>query len=244
MASTLALTKLLVSIVFLPGLTLFSDKRLLTGPTSSSVQENNYGTEPTSKKIIQPPLKLNVSAEHKDFYVNLPNRKIISNKPSAVGVADESILISNRSVIERTSYQANQSTFGKTGLETLGVPKENFTLRGHLENLDESLVDMVSEVKYHIQQVSIIGAEKDTVGAVLQMNIVQAKNAVLNQEYKLQEDLKRAERQQEKEFEKIETQVEVLDTETNTNEARILQLQRRIKELEGLVGLPVRKFAE
>ena len=43
---------------------------------------------------------------------------------------------------------------------------------------------MVTELKYHQQQVQIISAEKDTAGAVLQMNIVNAKNSVLNEEYR------------------------------------------------------------
>ena len=70
-------------------------------------------------------------------------------------------------------------------MEVLGISKENFTVRGHLEALEGVLVDMVSELKYHRQQVEIISAEKDTVGAVLAMNIAQAKNAVLNEECKL-----------------------------------------------------------
>jgi len=70
-------------------------------------------------------------------------------------------------------------------LEALGVSKEGFTVRGHLEALEGVLTDIVSELKYHKQQVAIIRAEKDTSGAVLQMNIAQAKNAVLNEEYKV-----------------------------------------------------------
>jgi hypothetical protein len=45
--------------------------------------------------------------------------------------------------------------------------KENITLRGNLEVLEHVLVDIVSELKYHKQQVSIISAEKDTSGAII-----------------------------------------------------------------------------
>lgn len=62
--------------------------------------------------------------------------------------------------------------------------KEQFTMRGYLDSLETVLNDMVTELKYHQQQVAIISAEKDTSGALLQMNIVQARNAVLNEEYK------------------------------------------------------------
>lgn len=46
------------------------------------------------------------------------------------------------------------------------------------------MVDIVSELKYHNQQLSILSAEKDTTGAVIQMNIAQAKNSVLSEELK------------------------------------------------------------
>jgi hypothetical protein len=54
-------------------------------------------------------------------------------------------------------------------------------MRGHLDDLERVINDMVSELKYHRQQVGITAAEKDTVGAVLQMNIVKEKNASLNE---------------------------------------------------------------
>ena len=40
-------------------------------------------------------------------------------------------------------------------------------MRGHLDNLEHVLNDMVTEIKYHRQQVAITSAEKDTVGAVV-----------------------------------------------------------------------------
>ena len=60
------------------------------------------------------------------------------------------------------------------------------TFRGQLESLEKVIIDIVSELKYHRRQIEIISAEKDTSGAVVQMNIVQAKNSVLNDEHKLQ----------------------------------------------------------
>lgn len=45
-------------------------------------------------------------------------------------------------------------------------------MRGHLDSLELCLNDMVTELKYHSQQVQIISAEKDTSGALLQMNVV------------------------------------------------------------------------
>ncbi len=57
-------------------------------------------------------------------------------------------------------------------------------MRGHMDQLENVINDMITELKYHRQQVGITSAEKDTAGAVLQMNIVQTKNNVLNEQYK------------------------------------------------------------
>ena len=43
---------------------------------------------------------------------------------------------------------------------------------------------------------AIVAAEKDTAGAVLQMNIVNAKNSVLNEEYRNRQEINRENVQQ------------------------------------------------
>jgi hypothetical protein len=94
--------------------------------------------------------------------------------------------------------------------QTLNTSKEGFTLRGHLESLESAIVEMVSELKYHRHQVGIISAEKDTSGAVAEMNIGQAKNAILNTEYKLEQEVKRADRQQGTEYDRIHRQMDMI----------------------------------
>ena len=77
----------------------------------------------------------------------------------------------------------------------------------------------------------------------MQMNIVKAKNSVLNEEYKLQEEIKRNSKAQDKEFTKLHQQVDVLKNDSYTANTRLLQMQRRIVELEGLVGVDSEKFS-
>ena len=74
------------------------------------------------------------------------------------------------------------------------------------------------------------------------MNIVKNKNASLNEEYKLGEEIKREHEDQEKAFQKIHRQIEVLDNDTYTANTRLLQMQRRILSLEQAVGVPSQKF--
>jgi hypothetical protein len=70
------------------------------------------------------------------------------------------------------------------------------------------------------------------------MNIVKSKNASLNEEFKLGKEITRANQDQEKAFKKLNDQVEVLNNDTYTANTRLLQMQRRIVELEGAVGVP------
>lgn len=56
----------------------------------------------------------------------------------------------------------------------------------------------------------------------MQMNIVKAKNGVLNEEYKIQENIKRNNKVQEKEFVKLHNQVDVLKNDTYTANTRLL----------------------
>lgn len=74
------------------------------------------------------------------------------------------------------------------------------------------------------------------------MNIVKNKNQSLNEEYKLGEEIKRQNGDQDKVYEKLNRQIDVLNNDTYTANTRLLQMQRRIVELEGAVGMPAQKF--
>ena len=120
--------------------------------------------------------------------------------------------------------------------------KEAMTFRGQLESLEAVLIDVVSEIKYHRRQLEIIKAEKDTAGAVQQMNIVNAKNTLLSEEYKVQQEIQRHNRKQDKEYENFHKQIDVLHNDTYTANTRLLQMQRRILEVESIVGIPPTKL--
>lgn len=70
------------------------------------------------------------------------------------------------------------------------------------------------------------------------MNIVKNKNASLNEEYRLAQEIKRENQDQDKAYAKIHKQIDVLHNDTYTANTRLLQMQRRIFELEGVVGVP------
>lgn len=56
------------------------------------------------------------------------------------------------------------------------------------------------------------------------MNIVQARNSVLNQEYKIRQQLRREDDTQGKFFEKIKRQIDAVEEDSNTENARLLTI--------------------
>ena len=88
----------------------------------------------------------------------------------------------------------------------------------------------------------IISAEKDTSGALLQMNIVQARNQVLNEEYKCRQALKREDETQHRCYDKFTRQLDSIQLDHNTENARILALQRRVWDTESALGIPMQAW--
>ena len=62
--------------------------------------------------------------------------------------------------------------------------QEQFTIRGHLDQLEQTLNDMITELSYHQQQVDITRGEKETAGACLEINIVKTQNQLCNEEHR------------------------------------------------------------
>ena len=173
------------------------------------------------------------------------------------GMNEQNKKMANRSASHKSSHPAlatlgtgHAQSFVSTNMQSphnqQSVPglanKDNMTFRGQLESLEAVLIDVVSEIKYHRRQIDIIKAEKDTAGAVVQMNIVNTKNTILNEEYKMCEKIKQSDRKQDKEYQKLHKQVDVLHNETYTANTRLMQMQRRILEVESIVGLPPQKL--
>ena len=165
----------------------------------------------------------------------------MQGNPISMGVNSGRIDAVMQNSQSQFSKIASNGTIGQTpgSNAVLGLQgKETMTFRGQLESLEQVLIDIVSELKYHRRQIDIISAEKDTSGAVLQMNIVKSKNESLNEEFKLAQEIKRENADQEKAYVKLQKQVDVLNNDTYTANTRLMQMQRRITELEQVVGIP------
>lgn len=212
------------------------------------VSDNKFNDFIATNLKMEPSNDINLSAASKSENniakkMTLPN--VPQNRPifpSIKKTIDSHAQYELRQPNERQESQENAQQPFLASTSSLNRDREAITLRGNLEILENVLIDVVSELKYHRQQVAIISAEKDTSGAVIQMGIAQAKNSVLSDELKTQQEMKRAERAQTREFERLKRQIDVLQGDTDTAETRLLQMQRRIMQLESQIGLPSSKF--
>ena len=57
-------------------------------------------------------------------------------------------------------------------------------MRGHLDQLECTLNEMVTELEYHLQQIEITRSEKETAGAQLDIKALACQNDCLNLEHK------------------------------------------------------------
>lgn len=76
--------------------------------------------------------------------------------------------------------------------------------------------DILTEIKYHRQQVTIIRGEKDTLDTVLNMKIADTKKSVQNDEARVRADMERSRKTQKQETQRLQGQVRTLNLETNT----------------------------
>jgi hypothetical protein len=169
------------------------------------------------------------------------NRVFVPKAPAEGSHADQ-VYAKFVSTIDKTildqSSDAMNALLKKTHVLIGGDKnKEQFTMRGHLDSLELCLNDMVTELKYHQQQVQILSAEKDTAGALLEMGLVQARNNCLNEEHKIRQELQREDAQIGRMYEKLQRQLDAVTADHNTANARVLALQRRVWDSEGSLGI-------
>lgn len=110
-------------------------------------------------------------------------------------------------------------------------------MRGHLDNLEQCLNSMLTELKYHTSQVQITTAEKDSAGALLAMNVMGARNQILNEEAKFKQESSRNRKQVLNEYEKLTRHTEAIQLDSNTQTSRLWALQRRITGAEIALGI-------
>ncbi|CDW77025.1 UNKNOWN [Stylonychia lemnae] len=133
-----------------------------------------------------------------------------------------------------SNLNANGKAFAYGTTQASG---DAFSVRSHLSDMENTLSDIITEIKYHRQQVGMIKSEKETLESVLSMKIDDAKKTVQNEEKRVRNDMMRNKDNQHTETGRLHYQIKNLQVESNTMQQKLLGLQRRIQEMESHVGI-------
>lgn len=110
------------------------------------------------------------------------------------------------------------------------------SLKGKLLSLEEQIRSITEEMNYHKKEVQILRSEKDTLENVLNMKINDVRKSLMNEIYRVEEEMKRHFAHQKAENSRLQQQITQLKGEKTALQQQLLALQRRIAELEMQVG--------
>jgi chromosome segregation ATPase len=138
----------------------------------------------------------------------------------------------------RTASQADfartsQSAFGATAK---GDAAGSASLKGKLLSLEEMIRALTEEMNFHKKEVQILRSEKDTLENVLNMKTQDVRKSLMNEIYRVEEEMKRHFAHQKAENNRLQQQINQLKGEKTALQQQLLALQRRISELELQVG--------
>jgi chromosome segregation ATPase len=137
----------------------------------------------------------------------------------------------------------------ETGFDTMESPKMpmgntigsttsqgSASLKGKLLSLEEMIRSLTEEMNFHKKEVQILRSEKDTLENVLNMKINDVRKSLMNEIYRVEEEMKRHFAHQKAENSRLQQQITQLKGEKTALQQQLIALQRRISELEMQVG--------
>ncbi len=95
---------------------------------------------------------------------------------------------------------------------------------------------LADELNYHKKDVHILRSEKETLESVLTMKTQDVRKTLTNELFKVEEEMKRHYAHQKAENARIQQQVTALKGEKTALDMQLIELQRRMDELELQVG--------
>jgi chromosome segregation ATPase len=110
------------------------------------------------------------------------------------------------------------------------------SLKGKLLSLEEMIRALTEEMNFHKKEVQILRSEKDTLENVLNMKTQDVRKSLMNEIYRVEEEMKRHFAHQKAENNRQQQQINQLKGEKTALQQQLLALQRRISELELQVG--------
>ena len=110
-------------------------------------------------------------------------------------------------------------------------------LKGKLSALEEMILQLGDELQYHKKEVQVLRSEKETLESVLTMKTQDVRKTLTNENFKVEEEMKRHYSHQKAENARIQQQVTSLKGEKTALDMQLLELERRMAELELQVGV-------
>ena len=110
-------------------------------------------------------------------------------------------------------------------------------LKGKLSALEEMILQLADELQYHKKEVQVLRSEKETLESVLTMKTQDVRKTLTNENFKVEEEMKRHYSHQKAENSRIQQQVTSLKGEKTALDMQLLELERRMAELELQVGV-------
>ena len=123
--------------------------------------------------------------------------------------------------------------------QTMGSQTSNnntANLKGKLQALEEMILQLADEMQYHKKEVQVLRSEKETLESVLTMKTQDVRKTLTNENFKVEEEMKRHYAHQKAENSRIQQQVTALKGEKTALDMQLLELERRMAELELQVG--------
>ena len=95
---------------------------------------------------------------------------------------------------------------------------------------------MAEELMLHKKEVSVLRQEKETLENVITLKTQEVRKTLTNENFKVEEEMKRHYAHQKAENSRIQQQVTALKGEKTALDMQLLELERRMAELELQVG--------
>ena len=98
------------------------------------------------------------------------------------------------------------------------------------------ILQLADEMQYHKKEVQVLRSEKETLESVLTMKTQDVRKTLTNENFKVEEEMKRHYAFQKAENSRIQQQVTALRGEKTALDMQLLEMERRMAELEVQVG--------
>ena len=120
--------------------------------------------------------------------------------------------------------------------ETCGMVNISGSLKVKILLLENAIAKVRDEVKFQKKEVQILQSEKDTLEKVLEQKSIDLRTSIESEVSRWDSNLRSQFKQAKSENNQIQQEISVLKHEKTTLQQTVLLLQRKISELELIVG--------